>query len=122
MKTILASALAICMLLIHSQSFAQCGPIYENFNTSGNGNAGFSGTIASGSFGWGSSAVNFTAINGATVNCTLKTPVLSLSFIATTIDYGFTLTIGSKATISGLTVSVQYVNTADQVVTTAPVS
>lgn len=40
---------------------------------------------------------------------------------ATTIDYGFTLTANGNAQVSGITVSVKYVNTANQVVTTTPV-
>jgi hypothetical protein len=119
MKTAVLSLITLLLLTSLSETaFAQCGPVFQDFNTAANGTAGFSGAGSNGSFGLSNNALRYANITGGTY--TLTTPVLTLQANAANIDYGFTLAVGNTASVSGITVSVRYVNTSGQVVTSAP--
>ncbi|MDQ6609255.1 MAG: T9SS type A sorting domain-containing protein [Bacteroidota bacterium] len=120
MKSVFTSAVAVLLLTgIWSNSFSQCGPVFENFNTPSNGTAGFSGAAPAGStFGLVNNQLNYSTVGPGQYR--LTTPTLKLPASATTIDYGFVLSANGNASVSGITVAVNYVNTANQVVTTVP--
>jgi len=121
MRRIFTSTIFAAALLVASfHSFAQCGPVYDNFNTGGTDGFTASGT---GTSGLSNSGSNLKLSNVSAGTITFTTPTLHLpTTTATTIDYGFTYGTTGNANVTNLTVAVKYVNTSGQVVTTTPQS
>jgi hypothetical protein len=111
------SFIAIALTLASFNSFGQCGGIQYTFDDGSTAGFTASGTGTSGLTNPGTS-LRFNNVTAGTI--TLTTPTLRLPNNAINIDYGFLVGTGGNANITNLTVAIRYVNTAGQVVTTAP--